>query len=263
MKKYIYMFEVQKPTGTHRFIKVTEEIFVVNKVEVNPKHKFEQKLFNDRVENYTYLGEIDKETWPELLNYFYCLVKEYDESLEYTRDNYVYLIPKKGREPGIRIGHRLPQKLVYDSVKPIPFFPEKDEEDEEEIDTHCSICTDGINSERWYTYFYKKVSELLAFYHCRHTITYVYFEAFILTYNQYYKENRNEKDKIFYLLQLTDEPVSLMTLYPQYIPDEDYYTCYIKTTFNTFNLPYGEFYCNVDKEQIVRLYMNFIKAIQK
>ena len=263
MKKYIYMIEVQKPTGAHQFIKVIDEILIINKKEVGPKNNFEQKLFNDRVENYTYLGEVEKETWPELLNYFYCLTKQYDESLEYTRDNYVYLIPKEGREPGIRIGHKLPQKLVYDPIKPIPFYPEKERKDDEEIDTHCSICTNDIKNEKWYTYFYKKVSELLTFYHCRHSMTYVYFEAFVLTYNQYYKENRNEKDKIFYFLQLTDEPVSLMTLYQQYVPDEDFYICYIKSSFDTFNLPYGTFYCNLNKEQIVGLYMSFIKAIQK
>ena len=261
MKKYIYMIEVQKPTGAHQFIKVLNEILVIKKEEIGPKNKFAQRVFNDRVENYTYLGEVEKDTWAELLNYFYCLVKHYDESLEYTRDKYVYLIPKKGREPGIRIGHRLPHKLTYDVVKPIPFYPEK--EFEEEIDTSCPENKIELFSDKWYTFFYRKVSELQAYYHCHHSITYIYFEAFILTYNTYYKNKWTERDKFFNLLQLTDEPVSLMTLHNQYVPDEDFYRAYIKPTFNVFNLPFGEFYCNLEKEQLVRLYMSFLKAIKE
>lgn len=257
MKKYIYMIEVQKPTGAHQFIKVLDEILVVNREEV---WDFAQDIWDDRIENYTYLGEVTKDNWEELLNYFYCLVRKYDESLEYTRDNYVYLIPKKGREPGIRIGHRLPQKLRYEKVKPIPFYPEK--EKEETIDTSCGGMGEfeGLFNSKWYTIFYKNIAKLQGLYCNQHSQTYIYFEAFVLTYKQFYQYNK--KDKYFYLLQMVDWPTALSTYRIDYVPDEEVYDTYIKPQMDMYewNLIYGNFYANINKEQFTSLYLRFLKA---
>ena len=258
MKKYIYMIEVQKPTGTHRFLKVLDEVLVVNFEEVKD---FSQKIFDDRVENYTYLGYIEKEDWPELLNYFYCLVRKYDESLEYTRDDYVYLIPKKGREPGIRIGHRLPHKLTYPQVKPIPFYPEKKKE--EEIDTRCKCADVDFFEEKFYRLFFKKVNELMAFYRGFRSFSYINFEAFVLTYGKFYATIRN-KEVFFNLMRLTDEPANLYEIRLDYAADETY-EVYIKPTAEgeVFNLLYGEFYVAKSKVELVELYTKFIAAAEE
>lgn len=266
MKKYIYMIETQKPTGASQFIKVLDDVLVVQKGTVDSKNTFAQVTFNDRVENYTYLGVVEKETWPELLNYFYCLVKQYDESLEYTRNEYVYLIPKRGREPGIRIGHRLPRKLDYSKVKPIPFYPEKKKsEEDEEINTSCDCrnLAAGLFDVKWYMMFYQTLSELQQYYMYYHSQTFIYFMAFVTTYWAYYTETQSI-DKVFYFLQLADNPTALMPLQTTYCPDKEYYQIFIDSYMKRHEFwPSGAFFCNLKEEQLVELYRNFLKALQE
>ena len=262
MKRYVYMIEVQKPTGTHQFLKAFEEPLVIDKTEVNRTNKFAQKGFNDRIENYNYIVEVEKDSWDKMLNYFYCLTRQYDESIEYTRDNYVYLIPKEGREPGIRIGHRLPQRLYKDEVRPIPFYPEKKPQ-EEPIDTNCANCITeetAFYTDKYFKFFFKKVRELFSFYCGRHTPEYIYFEAFILTYGQLYSKIKEEQ-YYYNHFDLNDFPLNLVKISTDFIPTAQTYEKYVKPTAEgeVFSLPHGIFYSLKTEESLIKTYTDFFK----
>lgn len=266
MKRYIYMIEVQKSTGAHQFLKAFEEPLVVDKVEVNSKNKFAQKDFNDRIENYSYITEVEKDSWDRMLNYFYCLTRQYKESLEYTKDNYVYLITKEGQEPGIRIGHRLPHRLYKEDVRPIPFYPEKQPQ-EDAIDTNCVSCMtteENLYSDEYFKFFFKKIRELFVYYCGKHTPEYIYFEAFVLTYGQLYKKIK-EETYYFNHFDLNDFPVNLVKFSTDFIPTDQTYELYVKPTAEgeVFNLSHGIFYSAKTRESLIQTYREFFTAAQQ
>lgn len=268
MKRYIYMIEVQKPTGAHQFIKVLEEILTINGKEINAQNTFGQEIFNDRIENFSYLTETEQKDWPSLLSYFYYLVKTYKESLEYTRDKYVYLIPKEGREPGIRIGHRLPTKLVYDKVKPIPFYPEKDREKEEDTIIDPAIYIDDLDNDlftdKWYRLFLKKIQELVYYWGCCHSYYYLTFKAFLLIYGQYYLQKKKQDVKYYNLFSYIDTEYMPKIIFENqvYIPTQKTYEIYIKPTFEG-EINNGFFYSTKNKNDLINLFVNFCNKTQE
>ena len=272
MKRYIYMIEVQKPTGAHRFLKSFSEPIVVEKEVIDKDNSFRTVIYYDRIENFTYIKTISATDENDLLDIYYGLVKEYKESLQYTKDNYVYLIPKRPKNKGVPIGHKLPRLPRYPRVSPIPFYPEKKMEEYDYIPDSKSIeptkkykdfCT-----EKWFKKFLETLNELLWF-NCCHSYEYLVFEAFVLTYGKYYAENEKTDitETLYYHYKLNDTPCALDRLGIEWISTFNIpsYEYYIKPTLEgiAFSLPNGYFYSVLDPAGLYECYFQFSRALEK
>lgn len=269
MKRFVYMIEVQKPTGAHRFLKSFSEPIVVEREKIDQYNKFKTVIYYDRIENFTYIDAVSANSEQELLDIYYGLVKKYKESLQYTKDNYVYLIPKKPKNKGVPIGHKLPRLPQYPRVSPIPFYPEKDME---EYDIKPEEITEKFKAfckEKWFKRFLEILNELMWFNYCCNTYEYLVFEAFVLTYGQYYVEEvkTDVTNILYYHYKLNDKPCALDRLGTEWITNMNLisYDYYIKPTLEgcVCKLPKGFFYSTLNTIELYNCYYQFNRAFEE
>lgn len=274
MTRYLYIIETQKPTGTSRFIKAFDSPFVVNDVEINNSNRHEVKLFNDRIESYSYLTTLEADIWPDLIEEFESLVKEWGISLEYTKNNYVYLIEKDGKFAGDPIYHRNPVLPKYDEKEIIPFYPEKKKDDSSQGDISSS--DKDFFSAKYYRIFTDRVKNLLFLYQNCHSIPYIVLEAFVLTYGEFQALKINDDDypKRAKQYQIVEnkinwkDPNRMADFYEvsnMLIPSIESYQYYVKPSLcgQIGSLGNGCFFSLKSKYEICQLFWNFIIALDK
>ena len=127
-------------------------------------------------------------------------------------------------------------------------------------------------TEDYFRYFTIKVSNLLYLYQGRHSLSYIVMEAFILTYGNYYKNHKpKEQPSDFYLYQIIERPyqpddaADLGLISKNIAVLEETYNIYIKPTLEgeVPFLSYGQFYSPLGKQEIVKLFWQFLEAAQK
>lgn len=281
MKRYIYMIETQKPTGTTRFLKSFDTPLVVNGTTISERNKIEVELFNDRTETYSYITTLDVDIWADLINAYYDLVSIHKVSLEFTKDNYVYLIQKKGPvKVGGPYAHLHPQPIDYNCKKkePLPFYPEKDHSEtqpdwDDTIPAKPAVLEkykDFFNKE-WYESYCARLRQTPHRPPC-YKLSYYYFESFILTFNEYY--NKTAVDISYhpyfktYRIEAADEPHNCpfifylgMTYSPTILTYQTYIAPYYEGKTLTI-MPDGTFYTPLEQNEMVELYQNFLEEVR-
>ena len=274
MKFYLYTIEVQKPSGTHRFIKSFAEPLTIDKKEINTKNPQAISIYDDRTEVISFLQTVEATTKEKLLETYYNLVRTHRLSLEFTEDEWVYLIPRRHPKRTFRLAHKLPVLPRYKKQKPIKFYKEKPIEDfDEDTDEKEETLAREFHTQEWFTYFTKLVQNLL-YIHCgRHSLSYVVMEAFVLTYAKFYqKKLKGEQDPnaCYSLFQIeerayrVDEAADITFLRYDLARTEPTYTTYIKPTLEG-DVPFlvgGRFYSLETKFSFMEIFWNFMTAAQ-
>lgn len=276
MTRFIYTIDVQKPTGSYAFLKSLENVLVVEGKAVNSQNPIETVLYDDRIENYSYVCTLDVDTQTDLLDAYYGLVKEHKLSLQYTQDDWVYLIPKRGRSYiGPPFAHPIIVKPpVYKRPDPIKFYKVGEGDStplppsplpptpiEPDVPEQPSLYT-----TEWYARYLDRLRALYKLYGCAHSKVYVQFEAFVLTYGEYYKTLDEAPLPYFNTYELVETwsdhtglPV-VNFLGRNVAPLPQTYIKYIEPTLFGSAATIGEsgrFYCALRPEEILVAYTHF------
>ena len=274
MIRQLYVIEVQKPTMTTKFLKVFDDFLVIDGEKINADNTKKIKLFNDRIELYTYIKSISGETQKDFQNTYYSLVKAWGLSLEYSYNNWVFIIPKDKHEAPTPLYHVPIELPRIKEEKPIKFYPEKTKEEEEgggsSDPDDTTIQYKNLFSAAYYSYFWEC--------YCRgnHSIPYNMLEAFILTFGYYLGKEiytkRTYPEKVYrYKLIETQQNFydekrmcDFTLLTKLYVPTYESYYFYIEPSLEGKTmLPNREFYSTLLPREISHYYWNFVNSAIK
>lgn len=284
MHRYIYVIEVQKPTGNTRFLKSFSKPLTIDGKEISKSYPFKVKLFDDREETYSYLTELEVVSEDDLLQAYRDLVSTHKISLQFTKDNYVYLIQRDAPcHITDIITHPCPARPHLHSRKweAIPIYEEKEETgvgpipipDPTPDDPYDPAQIPSLFTEDWFNYFIRKTQFLAGFWKCAHSIPYMNLEAFVLTYRAYCASLGDLVPPVtlYHKLQLRDiappaQPLEIIRLGTFACPTVDTYNAYVKPTYEATVDTLGDtglFYSSTTAEDLIKIYQLFMAEIGK